>query len=117
MPIGGEQAVRDHKAGSRNARSQKRCPTAKPNIVDTEDVADGVAIMIQDQGRHRLLLFQLLDLMREFLNLLFEWVRSRGRIVVRQQESGDEKKSHDDSLDSPLPDTTDRLFLDLWVAL
>src|SRR5277367_5996211 len=72
MTIRREQSVGDHEAGAGNAGAELRLPAGKSHVVDAEDVANGIAVAVQDEGGHGLLLLELLHFVSELLNLAFE---------------------------------------------
>ena len=88
VAVGSEQSVGDHETAARDAGAQKRSLPREADAVDAKDVADRIAVAIEDHGRHGLLLLQLLDLVRQLLYLQLEIRRRPGRIVV----VGDEAK-------------------------
>src|SRR5271155_4780075 len=77
MAIAGKKSVGNDEAGARNTRTELRLAAWESDVVDAENVANGIAVTVQDDGGHGLLLFQLLYFARELLHLFLEFVLLR----------------------------------------
>ena len=91
MAIGGQKAVGNHETGARNPHPQGRLLIGKADVVDPENVTNGVAVAVQDHGRHGLFLLQPLHHARELVHLLAEVARGRGGVRMRQKARSDER--------------------------
>ena len=91
MAIGGQKAVGNHETGARNPHPQGRLLIGKADVVDPENVTNGVAVAVQDHGRHGLFLLQPLHLARELVHLLAKVAGGRGGIEMRQKARPDER--------------------------
>ena len=91
VAVSGQQAVGNHKAGARDTNPENRVAAGKADLVDPENVADGVAIPVQDHGWHGLFLLQLLDLAGQLLHLLLQIIGRRRGIVMRQKAGPDQQ--------------------------
>jgi hypothetical protein len=92
MAIGREQSIGNHKTSSGNACPQLRRMAFETHLIHAENITDGVAVAIQDQGRHGLLLLQLLNFVFQRLHFLFEFMRSAARVIMRNQTKRDQQK-------------------------
>ena len=101
MAIGGQQARRHYKPGTRHARA-KILPTAG-HMINPIDISDRIAGIVDRRGRHRLLPFQLRDLAGELVHLLLQPGRLRGSVVVRHHSGAHQGQHAQQPLHKPLP--------------
>ena len=113
VTVGGDQAVADKKSCAGNARANDRTLIRESDLIDAVNVADGIAIAVQDDGGHGLVLLELLDLRGQFMNLILRgrWGRSAecrgGRVVVDHGEGSQEQHDSQDGLHHLLPAIAD----------
>ena len=70
MTIGGDESVRNYESSTRDTRAVNRLLIRKSDFVYAEDIADRVAIPVQHERRHRLLLLELFDLASQAADFL-----------------------------------------------
>src|SRR5204862_3350595 len=105
-----------NKSRARNAGTQGGSLLGKSDLVNAEDVTDGIAIPVQDHGRHGLLLLQLVYLLGELLHLLMKVIVGRRPIIVGHEPRPNEQEYRQHTLYQPLPCATDRFFFRLQVV-
>src|SRR5207302_3270016 len=62
VTIGGDESVRNDESSTRDARALDRLLMRKTHLINPKNVADRVAIAVEDERRHRLLLLELINL-------------------------------------------------------
>src|SRR5205807_9335724 len=70
VTIGGDESVRNYESSTRDTRALNRLLIRKSDFVYAEDIADRVAIPVQHERRHRLLLLELFDLASQAADFL-----------------------------------------------
>ena len=110
MTVGRDQTIGDKKARTGNPCALGRLLVRESNVINSEYVADRIAITIQNQSRHRLLLLQFLNLLTELVYLLLKLSRTQWQKIMCQDCCGEREKENDDCLNEALPCATDRLF-------
>src|SRR6185437_15594455 len=80
------------------------------DLVDSEDVADRIAVPVQYYGRHRLFLLQFMDLRRQRAHLFLQLPRVRRQQEVQQQQKRNCEKNNEGALQKFLPGPADRFF-------
>jgi hypothetical protein len=108
VTVGGYQAVAHQKSCARNPRANHRTLVRETHLVDAINVADGVAIAVQHDGGHGLVLLELLDLCPQFVNLLLEIARGLGqrgpgREIMDHGEGSQEQDDSQNGLHGLLP--------------
>ncbi len=72
VTVGGDESGADKKSCAGNAGANDRPLVGESDLIDAVDVADGIAIAVQDGGGHGLILLQSLDLRSQFMNLILK---------------------------------------------
>ena len=49
VAIGGDESIGDYESGAGDSRALERLLVGKPDFINAEDVADGIAIAVQDE--------------------------------------------------------------------
>src|SRR5439155_14904267 len=70
VTVGGDESLRNDKSSTRDARALDRLLIRKPYLINPKNVADRVAIPVQHERRHRLLLLELFDLASQTADFL-----------------------------------------------
>src|SRR6266705_6659613 len=113
MTIGGHKAIRHKKSSAGNAGAESGPLPRETDLIDAIDVANGIAIAVQDHGRHGLFLFELVHLTRKLLYLVFKVVSGWRCIVVRHEASRDKQENAQRTMHQPLPGGADWFFVRL----
>ena len=77
--------------------------SGESDLIDTVDVADGIAIPVQHHGRHSLLLSQLLNILRELLDLTLQTVARWRRVIMQGQASAYQQDDCKHGFEKPGP--------------
>src|SRR5215471_16685316 len=114
VAVGGNQSIANKKAGARDPSTNAGTTVGKSDLIHAVDVADRVAIAVEHNRRHRLLLPELLDLCREFVNPLLQVVLryplgSHPPVVVNHGQCTDQHHDGEHTLDHLLPAITDNI--------
>ena len=108
VPVGGEQSIPHQESCARNPRANRSLLVRESYLIYAVNVANGIPITVEHQGRHRLLFFELRDLLGERMHLLLQivWLgtlcRTR-RIVMEHGYCADQKHKAKHGLHHLLP--------------
>ena len=128
MAVRRQQAIGNHEAGAGNARAKLRLAAWESDTIHTVDKTNRIAITVQDQRRHGLLLLELLHFVSQLQNLalqvvflefalltisLLKIMRTRARGVAEHQNQANQQADSQHAFEHSLPDGTDALFANL----
>jgi len=117
MTVGGYQAVANiisnQESGAGNAGANDWTLVRESHLIDAVNVSDGIAITVEHDGGHGLVLLELFNLGREFVNLLLQIAGglcqgSRGSVIVDHGEGSQKEHDSHDGLHHLLPAVADR---------
>src|SRR4029077_17966508 len=108
MAVRGDQAVTDEESGTGNTGANIWTMIRESDLIHTIDVSDGIAIAVENNRGHRLLLPELIDLSSEFVDPLLEVVggkplRGHRTIVMDHRHGSHEHHDGKNALNHLLP--------------
>ena len=115
MTVGGEQSRSHDESCPGNAGVNGSRRRIAGDAINPVNVGDGLAGIVDRSRRERSRSFEVIDLLRELVNLLREVGRFRRSVVVGHHASADECKHAQQSLDKPLPGFDDLRFFGLGI--
>jgi len=112
VTVGGQQAVAHKESCARNAGANDGALVRETNLIDTVNVSDGIAVAVEHDGGHGLVLLELFDLCRQFVDLLLQiagglCLGGRGSVIVDHGEGSQEEHDSHDGLHDLLPAVDD----------